>query len=121
MIAILTQDLMMTSSVELAARRQGVDFRAVTTIEKAKIAWADAEDSSSPTLLLVDLQMPGLELTQLTAWLTTLKPTTTLVAYAQHVNVPLLKQARRSGAWDAVITRGQVGPWIQQAIGRFKK
>lgn len=105
MIVILTQDLMMSSSANAVARAQGVVLKSVASLEKLLQLIADGE----VTLVLVDLQMRGLQLAEFHESWQALDPVhrPRSVAYAQHVELELLKAARAMG-FDEVLTRGQV-------------
>lgn len=112
MIVILTQDLMMTSSVSAVARRCGHEFKSATNVERVLRLVAENPVST----LFVDLQLNGLDLSGLMAGLEAgnLK-CPRIVAYAQHVNVDLLANARKSGI-EHVLTRGQVHGGLEALI-----
>ncbi len=71
-----------------------------------------------PHLLLIDLQMPGLDIDSLGSEIKELSDSVSplTVAYAQHVQVDLLARARSAG-FDQVITRGQFNNQIGRIIG----
>ena len=115
MIAILTQDLMMSSSAAAAARANSMTLKTFPMVAKA----AEFLLENRTGLLLVDLQMPGLNLEELTSKLAQLpepfRPRT--VAYAQHVNVELLHQGQQAG-FDDVVTRGQLSRGLGELFSR---
>ena len=105
MIVILTQDLMMSSSVSTVARAKSLEFRSATSTERVlKLA-----QENSISTLLVDLQHPNLDLANFLSALNanSAKTIPKLIAYAQHVHVDLLSAARKAGI-EEVYTRGQV-------------
>ena len=105
MVVILTQDLMMSSSVGAVAKAHSLTAKSVSSINKA----INLLNEQRASLLLIDLQMPGLDLAELTAEIAKLPDETrpTSIAYAQHVNVELLEQGQQAG-FDMVVTRGQL-------------
>jgi DNA-binding NtrC family response regulator len=112
MILILTQDLMMSSSVNAAAKSKGLTAKSVTSIEKA----VELLKQESVSLFLVDLQMPGVNVDAIDKKLTENDcqsiPT---IAYAQHVNVDMILKAR-DRSFDQVMTRGQLAANLPQLI-----
>ncbi len=95
----------MSSSAAAAARANSVTLKTLPSVAKA----AEFLSENQTGLLLVDLQMPGLNLEELTSQLAQLpepsRPRT--IAYAQHVNVELIQQGQQAG-FDEVVTRGQL-------------
>lgn len=116
MIAILTKDLMMTSSAASVAKRRGVEVKAFTNLDKVL---ATAKESNA-RLLLIDLQMPGFDLATLDDMLQKMDPEHRpyTIGYAQHVNETLIEQAR-AAALDEVMTRGQLNKGLDQLLERF--
>ncbi len=102
MIVFLTQDLMIQSSASAAARVQGVSLVAASTIDRAieKLA------STSAQALFIDLQTPGLKITELATRLAAASNRPTVIAFAQHVEAELLELAN-TDVIDQVLTRGQ--------------
>lgn len=116
MIVFLTSDLMMSSSASSHARQRKLDLK---TVDSASEAITLIEDQR-PYLFLIDLQTPGLEVDTLGQSLRELAdsicPLT--IAYAQHVNVDLLQQAKSAG-FDQVLTRGQFNSQIGQIVAEI--
>ncbi len=116
MICFLTKDLMMSSNASSHARQQNVKLSTAGSIKSA-ISFIE---ENKPHMLIVDLQTPGLDVELLGEEIKGLPdavcPLT--IAYAQHVNVELLEQAKSAGL-DQVLTRGQfnaqVGKIIEEA------
>lgn len=101
---ILTQDLMMSSSVSAAARQKGLEFKSATNLDRVEKLLGQG----SVETLLIDLQMPGFELAKLMTQIDAANiPRPRMIAYAQHVNVDLLSAARKAGI-EEVLTRGQL-------------
>jgi hypothetical protein len=105
MIAILTKDLMMSSSAGASARANRLELLTIPTVAKLESVLSGEHVIK---LLMIDLQMPGLDLESLSSVIGSVgaefRPTT--IAYAQHVNVDLIQQAK-TAAFDQVLTRGQ--------------
>lgn len=113
MIVFLTQDLMIQSSASSAARLQGVSMVAASTIERAieKLA------ASSAQALFVDLQTPGLAISELVARLAAVPNRPAVIAFAQHVETELLELAN-TDVIDQVMTRGQFNNRLPMLIGQ---
>jgi len=113
MICFLTKDLMMSSNASSHARQNNVQLKTAPSAEKA----FEIIQKTRPHLLLIDLQTPGLNVETLGDEIRGLAdavcPLT--IAYAQHVNVELLDQAKAAG-FDQVLTRGQVNSRIADII-----
>lgn len=113
MICFLTKDLMMSSNASSHARQKDIKLSTTPTIKSA-IAMIQ---ESKPHLLIVDLQTPGLDVELLGEEIKGLAdavcPLT--IAYAQHVNVELLEQAKTAG-FDEVLTRGQFNAQVGKII-----
>ncbi len=83
-------------------------------------------DSEMPTLVILDLSTPGLDVKEVVAALKEHNsPPGAVIAYDAHVRVAGLKAAREAGC-DEVLTRGQfhqnagqiLQPYIQQQATR---
>lgn len=116
MVVILTQDLMMSSSAGAVARANSVTLKTVASVAKAMELLQEHQSS----LLLVDLQMNGLNLDELTTGLAEIPDESRphSIAYAQHVNVELLEQGQQAG-FDEVATRGQLNRGLGELFSRF--
>ena len=105
MILMLTQDLMMSSTVSSVARSMDESFKTASSVTAAEKMIAEHQ----PRLMLIDLQTPALQVDSLSQLFKGL-PTDQRprpVAYAQHVNKDLLDQASAAG-FDQILTRGQM-------------
>ena len=113
MICFLTKDLMMSSNASSHARQKKIKLSTAPSTEKA----IELIQELRPHLLIVDLQTPGLNVELLGDEIKGLPdavcPLT--IAYAQHVNVELLEQAKKAG-FDQVLTRGQMNSRIGDII-----
>ena len=91
-------------------------FQSGQTIKPCNRAGDIAERAADANLsmILVDLQMPGLNLAELAKSLESLDPKPRIVAFAQHVNVDLLDQAK--GLFAEVMTRGQFNKMLPGLI-----
>lgn len=113
MIVFLTKDLMLSSSANSHARQHETTLKTVGTIDEAiKCIQADR-----PHLLIIDLQTPGLDVDALGVEIRDLADSVCplTIAYAQHVNVELIQQARSAG-FDQVLTRGQFNSQVGQIV-----
>jgi DNA-binding NarL/FixJ family response regulator len=105
MILMITQDLMMSSTVSSVAKTMDEPLKTANSVAAAeRLIQADR-----PRLLLVDLQTPNLQTTETTSLLQSIAAAGGVrsVAYAQHVNKDLLDEARGAG-FDQILTRGQM-------------
>lgn len=105
MIAILTQDLMMSAKVREAAAHYQCDYRVFRSAEEL----STFAEQATFRWLLVDLQIPGLDICQLSNVLVSPDEPRlfTTIGYAQHVRTDLLKQGKIEGL-DRVVTRGKI-------------
>lgn len=99
MILLISEDLMMSSTVSAAVREHEGTFRFVKSIERAEVKL----DGQSCEMLLVDLQAAGLDWDALPALIAKVPRA---IAYAQHVNVDVLRRGAGLG-FEKVLTRGQ--------------
>ena len=113
MIVFLTSDLMMASNAGSHAHQRKMELK---TVDSAEAAIKLIEDQR-PYLFLIDLQTPGLEVAALGESVRELADSVCplTIAYAQHVNVDLLRQAQSAG-FDQILTRGQFNNQIGQII-----
>jgi hypothetical protein len=96
----LSSDLMFASRVQAAAAQQGATL-AVRGLS------ADLSDASAARLVIADLSAIGnVPLPPLVEGIRQQCPIARLVAYAPHVHVGVIEQAREAG-FDEVLTRGQ--------------
>lgn len=115
MIVFLTKDLMIQSNAAAAARLSDTTTKAMANLAEA-MAWVTEHPES---LLLVDLQMPGLDLGALLERVAEF-PAASLraIAFAQHVEVDLIEKARGSG-FEAVMTRGQFSRSLPEIVKQY--
>ena len=99
MILLISEDLMMSSTVSAAVRENEGTFRFVKSVERAEVKL----EGQTCELLLVDLQVEGLDWEALAKLVA---DTPRAIAYAQHVNVEALDRASEL-AFEKVLTRGQ--------------
>lgn len=99
-VVFLTSDLMFSSQVLGAANRLGLKVQFVAGSDLA------GKLSSECRLVLVDLSLPGLKLTEAIAAVRATAPAAQIVAYGPHVNEQALAAAEAAGA-DLVLSRGQ--------------
>ncbi|MCH2182675.1 MAG: hypothetical protein MK108_11780 [Mariniblastus sp.] len=109
MVVFLTRDLIILSNARSALPPGGVLEQAATVQRLQELAGAN-----EIRLVLVDLQMPGLQLEQLQTVLAGADLLNDSVLFAQHVNVRMLKRARET--FPRVITRGQLNTQLPELL-----
>lgn len=100
MFVFLTQDLMILSSARSALPPVAV-LKQATSVPRLR----ELVKENEIRLLMVDLQTPGLKLDDLFLILSESGLLSITVAFAQHVNVEVLEEARLQ--FPDVMTRGQ--------------
>lgn len=108
MIVLISEDLMMSSTVSSAVRAEGGTFRFVASVERAKVKL----EGNDCELLIVDLQTAELDWEALAGLVSSVPRA---VAYAQHVNVDILKRGREL-TFENVLTRGQFHAGVAEVI-----
>ncbi len=113
MIVYLTSDLMMSSNASSHAREKEIELKTVFSSKDA----IQMIEEKRPYLFLIDLQTPGLDVEALGESVRELADSVCplTIAYAQHVNVDLIQQAKTAG-FDQVLTRGQFNSQIGQIV-----
>jgi DNA-binding response OmpR family regulator len=102
MIVLLTKDLLAGSQVAPAVRATGRKLASVPSLE----AYARRISETPPRLVIIDLNMPGLDLDEIVTQARAASEKVEVVAFGPHVHVDRLKAARSAGC-DLVLTRGQ--------------
>jgi DNA-binding NtrC family response regulator len=100
MILLISEDLMMSSTVSAAVRAEAGTFRFVGSVDRANAKL----EGNECELLLVDLQTAGLDWDELEKLVAQVPRA---IGYAQHVHVDLLKRGRTL-PFENVLTRGQM-------------
>jgi len=101
-VVLLTRDLAVVSQVDAAAARMGMAAQTVSSVSDA-VARCIAEQAR---LVVIDLGMPSLDVSELLAQVKTATPTPPrFVAFGPHVHTERLAAARDAGC-DEVISRG---------------
>ena len=108
MIVLISEDLMMSSTVSAAVRAEGGTFRFVKSVERAKVKL----EGNECEVLLVDLQAADLDWESLAELVASVPRA---VAYAQHVNVDILRRGREL-AFESVLTRGQLHAGVAEVV-----
>lgn len=113
MVVILTGDLMIASTANSFGQQHQVAVSQTSKAEKA----LEIIDESRPHVLLVDLQTSNLDVGQLGEKISSLADSVAplTIAYAQHVYVDLLEEAKSAG-FDQVLTRGQLNSQLGRII-----
>jgi CheY-like chemotaxis protein len=99
-VVFLTSDLMFSSRVLGAANALGLKLQLVAGNDVA------GKLSSECRLVLVDLSLPGLKLSEAIAAIRETAPAAQIIAYGPHVDEQALAAAQAAGA-DLVLSRGQ--------------
>lgn len=108
MILLISEDLMMSSTVSAAVRAEAGTFRFVGSVDRANVKL----EGNECELLLVDLQTAGLDWDELEK-LVAQAPRA--IGFAQHVHVDLLKRGRGL-AFENVLTRGQMHAGVNDIV-----
>lgn len=98
-ILAVVQDLMFTVQISDMARRAGYTVRYVRQTSDAL-----AQAAEQPDLVLVDLNIAGLDTVDLIRQLKAADPAQSVAAYVSHVQVELRRAAAEAGA-DPVLPR----------------
>lgn len=96
---LITTDLMISSTLDGAARAAGVDLNT-----KAPANLGGSADGAA--LVAIDLAAPISDIAALVAQLRNAAPAAKIIAFGPHVHVDKLEQARTAGC-DAVMSRGE--------------
>ncbi len=110
-LLLLSNDLMIGSCVEGAARQHGLTMVTVRDQQSA----VDAASVGDCRVLIVDLRLPGLSVGDLVE---SVKEHLTIVACAPHVHEERLAAARDAGC-DAVVTRGQLDRGLGELLEKL--
>ncbi len=113
----LTTDLLFSSEVLAAASAQGLSLQTVSSTEQLLRRAAD----NPPRVVLVDLSLPGLDISQVVGQLRQLSaPPRAVVAYGPHVHTAKLEAAHRAGC-DKVLSRGQLSRDMAEVLRELKQ
>ncbi|HKD36236.1 MAG TPA: hypothetical protein VKB78_05525 [Pirellulales bacterium] len=115
-VLFLTTDLMFTSRLSGVASRLGMTLKiAATSAALIKLLAADPG-----SLVLVDLNSPGLDPRSLVADLKALStPPQAIVAFGPHVHENRLAEATAAGC-DEVLTRGQFNAHMEETLAKWQ-
>lgn len=102
-LVVFSRDLMLASSLEGAARKVGLEL-STCSAQEAAVSAAMEEDCR---FLLLDLGVPGLELSQLVQEIRAATDQVQIIAFGPHVHEQRLTEAEQAGC-DQVVTRGQL-------------
>lgn len=109
-VALLSNDLMMTSTVSGVAAQHELPFRTIT-------AAAQLGECHDDDLILIDLATPGLDLNAAGTALNDHQKKSAIV-YGPHVHVDRFEQAHTAG-FQQVLARGAFSANVAQLIGQF--
>lgn len=110
-ILLLCDDLIFTSRVAATARAHGLALRSAKSSQELSIFC----EQSAPACVIIDLNLPGLDIDQLAHALGQLQPRPTLVGYGSHVDAASLNQARAAGL-DVVWPRSKFAEELETAL-----
>lgn len=111
-ILLASSDLAIISLVTGAAKEQPVEVQTASSPGAVTSALA----SRPFRLVIFDLGMPGLDVTQAMAGVRSQNPAAQAIAFGPHVQEGLLTAAREAGC-DRVLSRGQFHAQINAIIG----
>lgn len=110
-VLLLTPDLACSSQVTSAASRTGAQLEVVMNLDRL-VEWAAQR---TPTLVILDLNTPGLDCQSLLAQLKALPAVPRTIAFGPHVHTARLDAARQAGC-DEVLSRGEFYARLAQLI-----
>jgi DNA-binding response OmpR family regulator len=105
---LLSRDLMFSSQASGAARAAGCDTKTIGSVEQI--------DSTKPKLVILDLTMPGLNVSEVVSSLKQIGAK--VIAVGPHVHEEKLKVANEAGC-DLVLTKGQASRELGSLIGEL--
>jgi CheY-like chemotaxis protein len=109
---LLSTDLIFSSRVAQAARSAGVPLHVVADTDQAL---QQAANSPSPRWVILDLSAGDCDVERIVRVVHNLPLPPIVVAYAPHVQGPLLTKARQAGC-DQVLTRGQFAKRLEELL-----
>ncbi len=108
----IASDLMMSSTVKVAATRNNLEYRAIPNLAKLSNESVPADVIA----IMVDLQAPGLNFDSLKSLLDSTDPAEVIVClYAQHVEEEMLAQGHSIGRGE-LMTRGQFNRDVEKIL-----
>jgi CheY-like chemotaxis protein len=108
----LTADLFFSSRVVGVAQQVGCDLRVVGSLEELL---KQATDTGDCRLVLLDLTLPRLDVTETATTIKANYPHARIVAYAPHVHEATLEAAQAAGC-DEVLSRGQFNREVERVL-----
>lgn len=110
----LTNDLLFSSRVSSVAQRLERELVMLSS-PAALTEKLSGENVVPPTLVLIDLSLPGLEVASAVQSLQALAPAPQIIAYGPHVHEARLADAQAAGC-DAVLPRGQFDRQVEAIL-----
>ncbi|HZZ80503.1 MAG TPA: hypothetical protein VFE62_18510 [Gemmataceae bacterium] len=110
----LCDDLIFTSKVSGVARSHGVALRSTKSADDLLTFC----EQSPPNCVIIDLNVPGLDIEFATQRLIRLQPRPLLVGYGSHVDTETLKRARQAG-FDVVWPRSKFVEELETSLPRW--
>lgn len=112
---LLSDDLMFSSRITATARAAGIAMKMATTVTRLH----DLATQQTPSLVILDLANPSLEITELLSRLReTCSPMPRTVAYGSHVDAATLQRARAAGC-DLVLPRSKFVEALEGELPRW--
>ena len=111
-VVLLCVDLMMISTISVAASRKKLMFRTVETVEQLR-------KCTEEDLVLIDMSTPGLCIEQAAAALNNHQKQSAVV-YGPHVRTEQFEQARKAG-FEHVMARGRFSAEAGEIVNDFSE
>ncbi len=115
----LSRDLMLVAKVSSAARSAGTKFQSASSparlIKSIQQYLSNATVDEAGVRVLVDLQIPGLEIVEFKKQLDEISGSVEVIVYAQHVMTDLIDAANASKI-GRVMTRGQFDRKVSELV-----
>ncbi|MEQ1906086.1 MAG: hypothetical protein ABL888_18010 [Pirellulaceae bacterium] len=107
----IASDLMMSSTVKVAATRNNFEYRAIPNLTKL----TEESVPADVIAIMVDLQAPGLNFESLKSLLDSTDPSVVVCLYAQHVEEEMLARGHSLGRGQ-LMTRGQFNRDVEKVL-----
>ncbi len=111
-IFLLSQDLLAISRVRGVAQSLQSSVTPLSSLTELQAAWRE-----SPTILVIDLTLPGLNVEQVIPWVQSQQTRLPVIAFGPHVHLTNLERAEQSGC-DQVYVRGEFFSQMQNIFSQ---
>lgn len=110
-LLLVSSDLFLSSQIEGAARKSELSFRAVNSL-----AALDEDSTAADVVVVVDLELPGLDKTSLATRVS--ESSAIWIAYAAHVKTQLFDAARLAGI-ERLHSKGEISRHLESILAEL--